>query len=340
MIFFDGIVYSLQKKGGISEYFNNIISGLQNHNKIVGLYRNNYFNINKINVEFYSNQLFREFRSVENIAYSNIFHSTYYRLPNKKFTGAIITTVHDFIHERYINSFAKYKHIYLKKLAIKNSDHLICVSKNTKDDLLYYYPSLIEKNISVIYHGVSEDFFKMNPLNFNHGNYVLFVGNRASYKNFDLCVKAVSILPKSINLFIVGSISLNKFELELLIKYKLEKRFKFFNNISNHDLNLLYNNALVLLYLSSYEGFGLPVLEAMRAGCPVICSDKSSIKEITLGSQVVFADYDPIDISNKIYKLLASDTRKSVILKNIIFSNLYSWSTSVKQHSNIYNQFI
>ena len=199
MIFIDGIVYSLQKRGGISTYFDNLLLNLKLEYTL-GLYKNNFISFNPKFITYFNNSISKEIDKVSVNNSFKIFHSSYYRSPDNSFKNFKLVTVHDFIHEKIYKSLFSYKHIYLKKKAISSANHIICVSQNTKCDLLNFFPKFSENNISVIYHGVSNNFFKIDTENFSYEPYIIFIGNRSKYKNFELALQTLSFLPKYINL--------------------------------------------------------------------------------------------------------------------------------------------
>ena len=339
MIFIDGIVYSLQKKGGISTYFDNLLLNLKlNYN--LGLYKKNFLSFKPNLISYYNNSIFKEIESVSVSNAFKIFHSTYYRCPDRFYKNFSIVTVHDFIHEKIYKTIFSYKHIYLKRKAILSANHIICVSQNTKLDLLNYYPKLSEDNISVIYHGVSSNFYKIDIDDFSYKPYIIFIGNRDKYKNFELALQTLSILPKNISIYIIGTLPLNYQEFLLIKKYKLSDRFRFLNNVDLRQLNQYYNQAIALFYLSEYEGFGFPVIEAIKSGCPVIVLNQSTVSELIMGSDVILKEKDPYDIYLAVLDLLDPNFRKTLILNNLTFSNRYTWEASVNSHEILYKKFL
>lgn len=185
MIFYDGIIYSLQGGGGISVLFNELVSRLPQHL----YYLKRYGKVRYL----------ERYRRVPLRFPVDIFHSTYYRLP---YNGrcAVVTTVHDFTYEKFSSGIKKYAHSLQKKNAVMQSDLLLCVSNSTKADLLEFYGKDLDSKIRVVHNGVSHDYCFLGR-GFNHE--VLFVGTRQGYKNFISVVKALSFI-KDLTLVCVG----------------------------------------------------------------------------------------------------------------------------------------
>ena len=126
-----------------------------------------------------------------------------------------------------------------------------------------------------MHNGVSDDFCLIDGA--LRGDRLLYVGSRAKYKNFDFVVEVLS--ETTYHLDICGA-PLSIKEQRYLDKKLGRERYKMYSTMDNHRLNELYNKARCLIYPSSYEGFGLPIVEAQKAGCPVIALNKSSIPEV------------------------------------------------------------
>ncbi len=331
-IIYDGIIYKLQSTGGVSVYFNEIISRTKLLKKTVLLCDSTSIpsEFNDISVKFTSRFLER-YRDVKcNI--KGIFHSSYYRLPyNRKLK--IITTVHDFTYEKYVSGPAKWVHTWQKNRAIKNSDIVICVSQNTANDLMQYCP-IDSSKIRVVHNGVSSSYFSIPELQLSDSNNVIFVGARNGYKNFGYAVKSIAHMPH-LNLHIVGGGILNKSEKKLLDKY-LPNRYQWLGRLSDQELNIAYNSAYALLYPSSYEGFGIPILEAMRAGCPVIAVNISSIPEVA-GDAAILVDSPSIDSFVEALKSIPL-LRNELILKGFNQVNKFSWERCFEETLSVYNE--
>jgi glycosyltransferase involved in cell wall biosynthesis len=354
-IIFDNIVFSQQRVGGISIVWYEIIKRIQRVENCSVKYidyqkgSHNHFRKNiripESNIIKRSGFLLkvrRYFNPNISLVEKTIFHSSYYRICKHKLAYNV-TTVHDFTYERYYHGIAKWLHCNQKYNAIKNSNAIICISENTKMDLLKYVPSVDEKKISVIYNGVSDEYFKINNNKdaitpFPAGSFILFVGSRKAYKRFDF---AVDIANKfNFTLVIAGGGDLISDEIELL-KLKIgEKKYAFMGSVENSELNILYNYAFCLLYPSEYEGFGIPVIEAQKAGCPVIAFDGSSVKEIAGDSALLFKTYSNDSITEYI-KILKDETQRNIIInKGLMNSSKFSWDNSFSQLMLLYKKAI
>ena len=349
MIFYDGIIFNLQQSGGISVYFLEIMKRLDidfnvrvyvNSNVMLkdafssGALRSNSFKFSYIPKFFLG--FFRYF-DVSVPKEALVFHSSYYRLPFfwQRKRLKIITTVHDFTYERYFTGLKMYIHSYQKRRSIINSDVIVCISESTKNDLLKYVPEAKYKEIHVIHNAVSSDFFPIQSNDFSRfNNKVLFVGARSGYKNFFELVKAVSELNK-LKLSIVGGGALTPNEIKILQQY-LPERFEYHKFLSNSDLNKMYNEAYCCVYPSLYEGFGIPVLEAMKSGCPVIASATSSIPEVASDAAILISEICSDKIIKSLNQIENVDCRKNMIERGFKNSLRFDWDTSYAKLKTIY----
>ena len=266
-----------------------------------------------------------------------IFHSTYYRVcMNRKAINII--TVHDFTYERYAKGLKKAIHGLTKKFAIKKANYVICISENTKMDLIKYNPSIDKDKILVIYNGASDDFFVINNelarYTKEREQFLVFVGNRVHYKNFELACKVAA--EAKIKLKIVGSKLTN--EEQINTQQILGDNYEELGYITNDELNELYNAAFALIYPSSYEGFGLPIVEAQKSGCPVLALKNSSIEEI-IGDKEQLIDSPSINhFIRQINKLKDNTYRQQIIKKGIKNAETYSWEKTFQEYLDLYNE--
>lgn len=342
-IVLDNIVFSLQKVGGISVYWYELYSRILRDNHEVSFVDRINENLiaeksDKFNNEVIDNGIkyliFDRFMNLKlkSIRTKFIFHSSYFRITTNKYAKQVVT-VHDFTHEKFHKGIRKVLHSYQKGKAIRNADAIIVISENTKKDFLTYFSQIDKNKIYVIYNGVSNNFYHLKS-NLISNNF-LFIGQRGSYKNFDFTVKAVA-QSKNYNLKIVGG-KLNKNEKRLLEDF-LPGRWEIFNNINDEKLNELYNSSFALIYPSSYEGFGIPLVEAMKSGCPFIALNSSSIPEVA-GNAGVLLDSLEISLFNQAVGNIEKN-RAEIINNGFQQALKFSWEKCYEQTLSVYQKVL
>lgn len=354
LIYLDNVIFDAQKSGGISVVWYELVSRLMKENGLKIKFKDNHTQSNifrsrlKIDEDEYAIErdrlyplsIFYPVYVKEDVPF--IFHSSYYRYCSNN-NAVNITTVHDFTYEYYMKGLSRWKHCWQKYKAIRHSDYIICISESTKKDLMRFLPDIDEKKIRVVYNGVSEDYYvtdgdyhKLN-LPFAPKSYVVFVGSRVSYKNFELSVRGVS--ESHYNLLIVGS-PLSDSEQRVVNHYLPKSRFHCSGFMSNESLNIVYNNAAALVYPSSYEGFGIPVLEAQRAGCPVIAYNGSSIPEVIGNTPLLMNELSEEGLLEKMELLSDNHLIEDVITKGLENSKRFSWDKMYHDYKVIYEEAI
>ncbi len=270
----------------------------------------------------------------------DIFHPTYFDdyflnyLNQKPF----VLTIHDMIPELFpeyfeIDDFQ----VEMKKKLAPLAAHIIAVSENTKKDIVEIL-GVDEKKISVIYHGkpdVSLNFSAHSPYSFP---YLLYVGQRWAYKNFETFLYSFAKLAKldsKINL-VCTSEQFNSKELKIIDNLDLKGRI-IHSFVTTEQLFNLYHHALAFVYPSQYEGFGMPILEAFACSCPVLLNDTSCFREIG-GKAALYFNMDR-DKSNFIDVYVAmKDQREKMIAQGHERLTLFSWKTSANKLTDVYKK--
>ena len=253
-----------------------------------------------------------------------------------------VVTIHDVYHlaNPHLFSFIKISIIYKYMTFInKKYNNIITVSEFSKNEIIKFTKILPEK-IAVVHLGIEENFNEESYLKNIEDEYILFVGNVKPHKNLKLSLDAFSkINNKKIKFYIVGQRdgfitgdhSLNEYILNL------KDRVFFTGYVSDNELKNYYKNATLFLFPSLYEGFGLPILEAMKFNLPIIASKSASIPEVAGNNVIYFNSSSVNDLIEKIdlfllgkivcptnnYKnyLLDFDWKKTILKHTIIFDN-------------------
>ena len=264
----------------------------------------------------------------------DVFHTPYYRLPMRK-VGKYVVTVHDFTYERFRTGVARFVHSKQKLLSIHRADAVICVSESTRRDVIEFCPEIDIAKLHVIHLGVDGKSFyqdSVHPIN-AHEKMVLFVGQRGGYKRFDLAVEAVRQSP-CLSIGVVGS-ELKDHE-RALLQARLGTRWHEFGPVSTEDLRRLYSSVFALIFPSDYEGFGLPILEAMACGCPVVVAALSSLPEVG-GTAAYYAESQTGESYAKALSALESASeRKAAVLRGIARAAEFDWLRTLQKTKAVY----
>jgi len=259
-----------------------------------------------------------------------------------------IITIHDlgyFWHPEYLSkmNFFYLKHII--KHAVKKSIFIITPSESSRDDIVSFFNVLIKK-IKKVY--MDSTFLELNCFTEESSvfdfSYFLYVGERRPHKNLENLIKAFGLFKNNnlseIKLVLVGKDYKNytKKLRHLINNLNLENDILILDPVSDKKLCCYYRGALALLLVSYYEGFGLPLVEAMKLGIPIIASNISIMKEITDGN-ALFADPDNInDIAEKMVVLVSSSNIKKELINNSkMRSYAFSWEKSCEEILSILN---
>ena len=285
----------------------------------------------------------------------DIIHSTAYMIP-ELFNARLVVTIHDLSFLIFPEYHTKENYeLVLSNLIYLNSrpDMVICDSLQTKKDIIKYF-HVPEEKLRVVYLGVSDIFREEIDSDFRKkilekygltGKYLLCVASIEPRKNFLRIINAFSEFIKKeeykeYSLVCVGGRGWKNIEIYSLVKQKnLEGKIKFLGFIEESELAPIYNQAGIFLYPSLYEGFGLPVLEAMACQTSVITSNVSSLPEVAGNAAIMVNPYSEKQIYEAIIHLVEDENKREQLidmgLKNI---KKFSWENTAKQALNIYQQ--
>ncbi len=358
-VLYDHQMFSLQRYGGVSRYFANLYTsfkkGTEVRPSISALYSKNHYieEVTLASPHWFWQLLLRKKRRMYkwNRWYSkkqlrkqdfNLFHPTYY---DPYFFNELkkpyVITVHDMIYELFPQYFnAGDMFVIHKRRVIENAHHIISISHSTKQDLMRLY-GIADSKITVVHLGFLQELSVDAAEIELPEKYILFVGERTNYKNFQRFTEAlIPVFQKysDVQLICTGGNAFKKEELEFFQEKGIDKKVQ---QVSASDqlMTKLYRNALVFVFPSLYEGFGLPLLEAFSNNCPVACSNTSSFTEVC-GNAVLY--FDPIDrnsISQAISSILENPSvseelrfKGSEQLKKFTIDKCVEQTTAVYKH--------
>lgn len=359
-LFFDGSIFSLQSMGGINRYFANLISHLpesygielttttineisfpQHKNLVV--HRFPRFGFRPGRLSYWAEGRYFRHRLDESSAC--VFHPTYYsflsQVKPSKVKIPTVATIFDLVHERYPAMTDPDGSIRRAKRAlIARADIILCLSHHTKNDIEEYY-GVPASRVRVTYPGSSIDVAPHAERSTNEAPYFMFVGNRWTYKNFPLFLKAfASIRTRNSKLraVVVGP-RFTPEERILLTELGLLTSVDDVGYLPDQNLSRLFSGAIALVYPSTFEGFGFPILEAMTCGTPVITTKIASIPEVVGDAGILVGiEYRDELISAMERIMQDEDLRKSCRERGYSWAAKFSWRDCAAKTMAIYEE--
>jgi len=361
-IFIDGLNIS-KNSAGIGQYGSSLIKTLANRNKNkyeILLQKEislGYDDISfKVNLDkSYKKILYEQCVLPFRLTNKDIIHFIDYSSPLVGVKIPFIITIHDLSFMKYPETFTLGSRTIKNILAprgIKNAKKIIVDSINTKRDILSYFPSVLDK-IEVIYPAVKgfsqiSDINKINSINNKfgvRGKYVLGVGTIEPRKNLSILIEAflkVKLKNKDLSLVLVGKKGwLYKDLFDSIKKERLEDSIIFTGYISNEELNCVYSGAECFVYPSIYEGFGLPPLEAMNCGTPVIVSNTSSLPEVVGDAGIKINPKDSDELAKSIISIISNLAFKNKLAEmGFKQAQKFSWEIAAEKIENVYDEIM
>jgi glycosyltransferase involved in cell wall biosynthesis len=283
----------------------------------------------------------------------DLYHSTHYVLP-AVLTSRVVVTIHDIIHLLYPEFLpSRFAFLYAQRMirrSLHRGDRIIAVSQNTKTDLVQHF-EVDPGKIHVVYNGVEDSFrAKLSPEEIEHWlsslgltrPYLLFVGNPKPHKNLDTVIQAYArarhLAPFTAPLVCVGNRSGSEFKIRQRAEHLgLGDQVRLLGRVAQEALPAIYQGATLFLYPTLYEGFGLPVIEAMASGVAVITSNTSALKEIAEGYAHLV---DPLDVGG-LAKAIAqcmgdAEHRASLVRLGLRRAEDFRWEQSARKTLEVY----
>jgi len=269
------------------------------------------------------------------------------------YTGApTVLTVHDIAFERFPDHYPSGQRRYLStmtKLSARSATEIIAVSAATRDDLIEFY-AIDPDRISVVPNGVEAAFRRHTPdelAAFRQANdlpeqYLLFVGTLQPRKNLDGLLRAYALVAERIEwpLVVIGGAGWLYTPIQRLVRrLGLDDRVRFAGYVEPSELPAWYAGATIFALPSHYEGFGLPVIEAMASGTPVITSTTSSLPEVAGDAALLVNPASPVAIARAILQLAEDEQlRRELAERGLHRAGGYSWRQTAASTYAVYQR--
>jgi glycosyltransferase involved in cell wall biosynthesis len=287
----------------------------------------------------------------------DLFHAPHYVLPALIPCKAVVT-IHDCIHLRFPQYLpSRFGYAYARTsmwIATHRSTRVLTVSEASKRDILKYF-HVPQHKIDVIYNGIDERFgetpspdevLRVRERYQLNDPFVLYAGNIKPHKNLERLIEAFHLLRRNghdtVKLLIIGD-EISKYATlrRAVHKYKLHKHVRFFGFVPDKTLAVLYRLARVFVFPSLYEGFGLPPLEAMASGTPVITSNVSSLPEVVGDAALLIDPYEPAAIAQAMHRVLTEPSlREDLRRRGLLRVKDFSWERSIRRVHEIYQEVL
>ena len=366
---FDHQIFAFQRYGGVSRYFFELASRLPAHgvsevSVVAPLYVNNYlatdsgrrFTRGKYVPPYTAKGLSGVVPGVVLLANQlaaplawrganpDIIHETYFAHKPVGKARRRVVTVYDMTHELFAKeTLGARQTSRAKRAAVKRADHVICISENTRRDLVRLY-GIDPARTSVVHLGysltVEADALKADSS--EHRPTLLYVGSRTGYKNFEALLQAYASSPilREFELIAFGGHPLLPDERKEVSRLGITDRVRFESG-SDRELAARYRAATAFIYPSKYEGFGIPPLEAMSHGCPVVCSNAGSIPEVVGDAGVYFDPNNPEDLRTALERVATTEGLQADLrARGYARIAAFSWDECAAATARIYREIM
>jgi Glycosyltransferase len=354
-VLFDHQLFSWQRYGGASKYFAMLLSHLPKDVwETTTIFSNNAY-VEALDLfprrHFLYNHFFRGQGRIMhelNKPYTccrlisrdfDIYHQTHFEPFGLKWIGnkPMVTTFHD---TNFSTLNPNQTVVKWQKKSLERANKIIAISENTRRDVIELF-NLNPDKVTVIYHGI-EPVKQYDSPRLIENPYILYVGTRENHKNFRRFIEAYAkIALKYTDLKLVCTWkAFSEKEIEKFSKLNILNRVIHFS-ASEDEMNILYRDALFFCFPSLYEGFGMPILEAMANCCPVVLSNASCFPEIAADAGLYFNPNDVDDIVDKMEQIINNPSlRKTLIEKGGLRVKDFSWDKCAQQHLEVYKSLL
>ncbi len=348
-MFIDGQIFSLQKQGGISRLYYEILRFLNPGDDCVlyrGLAQDGYDwskvpvtrnigmrwrpssrlmgRVGRVFEPLWLEKEWTKYKKADAATYI----ATYYRLPKSSSNCRVVVGDYDCTHERFPELFPGSERVMeMKRRAFMRADLIATISESSKQDVIKYY-DIPDSKIKVFHLGVDAHFDRPSIVEPSVESadkpYLLYVGSRASYKNFAILQEAFRLgLEKEYDLAVVGG-----GELSAVAQASFGSTVRWYSADDN-KLRALYQGAAAFIYPSRYEGFGLPPLEALACGTPVVVADHPVSHEVLSDHAEYFPWDDASELTDAITRAVHHDA--DVREQGYKHARSYTWEASAKK---------
>jgi glycosyltransferase involved in cell wall biosynthesis len=254
--------------------------------------------------------------------------------------SAAVLTIHDLSFERDPKLMEARDRFFFRTMvprSVRRADRVLAVSEQTKRDLIERY-GVDERKVVVTPNGVDEAFRPEGPAR-DGRPYLLFVGALQPRKDPVAAIEALSLADSELGLVIVGPDKGAAADAKRAVaRLGLNGRVEFAGHVEKPELAALYRGAEALVFPSRYEGFGLPVLEAMASGTPVVATSAGAIPEVAGGAAVLVDPGDPVALAGGIERALAD--RERLVPAGLERAGLYNWTETARRTLAVYRELL
>lgn len=367
-VWIDGAIYGLQRVGGISRYFTEIIARLPRYapecellvelparpSALAPAAGPNVRPVTRQGLRpqrVFAKPEERWARRVLRAARPAVFHSTYFTHPPAG--GApprAVATVYDFVYERYGAMLGDRELVLRKRAVLEGADRVIAISETTRDDLLRF-TRCPEDRVTVALPGVRE----IPPTDLARWPEVaerwlgwreprpfwLYVGRRDSYKNFSIALRALARLARDTEHHLVavgGAPTLEPWEIDYAVRHRVEDRLHVLSGVPDDDLWALYGAASAFVATSLWEGFGIPLVEAMQCDTPVVSSDIPVSREVAASAALYFDPHSPDELAERLREAEHGATRARLVAAGRTRVRDFRWEPAAETHAKVYRE--